>query len=134
MEDKSSAVSDSHRLSAVRGSFSYWCPCAVLFMLLMAVSPVPILPLLFVLEAFVIDICPVAHFQPMPVNPVLALIPVVIVLVIGVVYSSFLCLPLVISVILRRRHGKFPSARSVQQTQTVTLNTYFRDAVLTVPR
>jgi hypothetical protein len=73
----------------------------VLFVL---VPPIPILPLFFVLEVFIIDIGSVTFVQPAPVGFVLAIVPVVIVLVIGIVHAPFLTLvPLVIPVVLRRQ-------------------------------
>jgi hypothetical protein len=72
----------------------------VLFMLVF-VPPVPVCPLLFVLEVFELDVGLVPLFQPAPVHLIFAIVPVVIVLVIWVVDSPFFPLvPLVIPIIL----------------------------------
>src|SRR6202042_693122 len=76
-----------------------------LSMLFMALPPIPILPLIFLLEVFVIDVDHVPSFQPVPIRIILDFVPVVIVLVIGIVHASGLFLvPFVI--ILWCGHGK----------------------------
>jgi hypothetical protein len=77
----------------------------VLFVLLMLVAPFPVLALPLVVETLVIDIRIMPCLQPVPINPVLPGIPVVIVLVIRVVYSSLaLFLLVAFMVILRGWH------------------------------
>jgi hypothetical protein len=78
----------------------------VFLVLFVLMPPGPVLPLLFVLETFVVHVRLTALLEPMPICLVLAPIPVVVVLVIRVVYPSlslFLLMPLMI--VLRSGHG-----------------------------
>ena len=84
----------------------------VLFVLLVLVTPFPILALPLVVEMFIIDIGLVPLFQPVPIDVILPPIPVVIILVIWIVYSSlalFLLVPFMI--ILRGWHRQRPQRR-----------------------
>jgi hypothetical protein len=60
----------------------------VFLVLFVLVPPVPVLSLLFSLEALVVDIRLMALFQPMAISLIFALIPVVIIPVVGVIDPS----------------------------------------------
>jgi hypothetical protein len=108
-EDQSSAVQfPDYNLERVSGLLLV-IHMLVLFVLLMAVPPVPIVPLSFALEAAIIDVSLVSLLQPASVSLVLALVPIVVVLMIRVIHTSFsfsflALVPLVI--ILGRSHCK----------------------------
>lgn len=73
----------------------------VLFVLLVRVPPIPVSPLLIVLQVFVVDVSLVPAIQPVPVRAIFMAIPVVIILVVRIVDPAiFALLALMFFVIL----------------------------------
>jgi hypothetical protein len=71
----------------------------VFFMLFVLVPPAPVLPLFFVFQAIVLNVGLMPFFPPLTVGPILAVIPIVVILVIAIVNPTltlFLLVPLMI--------------------------------------
>jgi Flp pilus assembly protein TadB len=72
----------------------------VLLVFLVLVTPVPVLALLFVLQTVVIHVGFVPAFQPPAVHSIFAIIPVVIVVMVGIVDPVAVTIPVMIIVVL----------------------------------
>src|SRR6202035_5110555 len=105
----------------------------VLFMLLVLVAPGPVGALIAFLEPVVVDIGIVTLFVPAPVSRVLAVIPVVIILVIGIVYAAFAPLFLLVPLVIvlwcghsKGTHWRHQRSRQKQRSDILvsTLHSY----------
>jgi len=92
----------------------------VLLMLFMLVAPFPVLMLMPLIEPIIIYVGFMPLLEPVPISSIFALIPVVIITVIGIVDSFstlpfFLLVPFVI--ILRSPHGQRSHRRHERSRQ-----------------
>jgi hypothetical protein len=89
----------------------------VLLMLLVAMTPIPVIPLLSPFETVEVAIRLVPLLQPAAVRAVFAIVPVVVITMFAVVHPSLRSLlSFVVSVVLWPSHGVNPYGRGERST------------------